>query len=829
MSTRTHIRQLRPYTYKGKQEVRDVAYKNLVCRDINYLFSEEAYAKLTKQIDERDGYNLFYTMCDIESREMTTKDGKKYINKRAFIKQSVIPFDIDHILQEQREDYLPVVSTALGIPLTDMIVVYSGNGIQFIVKSAEEWSDANYFLTHKKSYLATCTRIANALQASALIGDVDTSVWSTGRLMRLPGTLNRKPVTDPFGTGATCTFAELTPYREMKGAGLQLELDTILSKDSTPTTQEYLAPDAAYIRTECLFMKSCLDGTLDVHEPQAYAFLGIAAFLDDGDVTAWEGLNSFSSPTIDRMDKAAKLEQARDKTPPRTCQDISMRWEGCEKCPHFGKVKVPLQLRSANFAMDAARNGELSKSPKEMEVVVYTLSILGIEFDEKLGKVHWETSDLIKEGAEAKETQKDIFKWNGKYWEKVTPAFLQRIREIIGKVYRFEATKNKVDAAYDTLLKYIPYNPRSTSILSPQYNRANFNNGTVHYTDERKLEFRSHNRSDFMNYVLPGDYTTDTAESNSMFETFLQYQYSSDTDKDEKIRCLAQMFGACLLHAYPRIFFLTGVKGAGKSSIIGLLSRLIGEENISHVPLSGSGFAYSNMVGKHINIVAELDSRTPMEESILKQIEDRAPITIDRKYQTAKVVPLPAIHIFACNTLPPNFEKSGALVRRISLVYFGKSLTEGEESLPPELRKTTKRWDDLCWAHNPQGILNFAIKGMHDLLESCHGHYSVPASGLEFIQEWQVSNDDIHAFIEDIKDGSLADTIVESPEDKISRKEIFQAFCDWVKNKPEYTTGKHIMANSKFFTTLREKGYKEYRHNTKGRFVIGFKLVGTSY
>ena len=111
---------------------------------------------------------------------------------RSFSHQTVIPIDIDHVPEEQLTKVTECVSECLKIPVTSMVVVFSGHGVQFLIKSPFVIDDVAYFKNMRAYYKNMAAFIQSHLKRNNLCGEVDTAVWSPSRLMRLPMTINRK-------------------------------------------------------------------------------------------------------------------------------------------------------------------------------------------------------------------------------------------------------------------------------------------------------------------------------------------------------------------------------------------------------------------------------------------------------------------------------------------------------------------------------------------------------------------------------------------------------------------------------------------------------------
>jgi len=174
-----------------------------------------------------------------------------------------------------------------------------------------------------------------------------------------------------------------------------------------------------------------------------------------------------------------------------------------------------------------------------------------------------------------------------------------------------------------------------------------------------------------------------------------------------------------------------------------------------------------------VNLVTDIDFVKPISDAVIKQIEDRVPIMINRKNKLAIRAPFPAVHVFGANDLPPTLERgSMAHTRRWTFItcnYFHKDQAEYDKH----------RIDKILEA-GMQGIINFAIGGLKDLL-STQGHFFVPESGVEKMRKWQVKNDPIQSFFEAIKTEEFTDLTMD-PAGKCYTNVFWECFVAWYQD-----------------------------------------------
>ena len=277
------------------------------------------------------------------------------------------------------------------------------------------------------------------------------------------------------------------------------------------------------------------------------------------------------------------------------------------------------------------------------------------------------------------------------------------------------------------------------------------------------------------------------------------------------------MYGAMICPAFPRFFLLHGPGGSGKTTLIIPASRLVDNSNISNVePHEFKGFLMESMLGKLVNIVTDIDTRHAIDDANIKKVEDRVLMRIDRKFKSPIRAPLPAVHLFGANKLPPNLDgASGAHTRRWTLIECSKFKATGQYN---------KNFANDIFDVSPSGVLSFALEGLDRLLQS-GGHYTSPTSGVEEMKQWQTMNDPLQQWLDDIQNNEFisdgSDTPLFASEDaRIERARAWKNYKCWVdENAPNSRIG----GKFEFYSKLRKKGIAE-KTIMGVRYFSGFKV-----
>jgi hypothetical protein len=405
----------------------------------------------------------------------------------------------------------------------------------------------------------------------------------------------------------------------------------------------------------------------------------------------------------------------------------------------------------------------------------------------------------------------DLFIFTGTHWRHVDRDGQNVLLRQIQHLYSGEASINKMEAIFKLFLTIVPGAP--VDMFLPRFTTANFLDGTLHAVRgadyKYVLEFRPHRREDYVTSVIPLEYRKAAAGArNQEFEEMLDRVFEDTDDGRQRRLALRQLYGACLMPLYPRLFLLhSSVGGTGKSSVIIPAMRLVAQENWCSVePHEFTGFLMESMVGKLINVVTDISLNQAIDDGMLKKIEDRIPVRIDRKFQTPVYAPLPAVHIFGANGIPRTLEGgSGAHTRRWTFIEFQKYRAQGTA-----FRKDFANW---VFEQEPHGVLAFALSGLQDLVAS-DGHFLTPDSGKERMAEWQRDNDPIGSFIHDAGRGELDQNskLMVLPEAQIRTSDLYEVFKVW-----STTVGYRAppMNRMRFHAAVRDKGFKT--KTVKGR------------
>jgi P4 family phage/plasmid primase-like protien len=208
-------------------------------------------------------------------------------------------------------------------------------------------------------------------------------------------------------------------------------------------------------------------------------------------------------------------------------------------------------------------------------------------------------------------------------------------------------------------------------------------------------------------------------------------------------------------------FMLLGHGENGKSKFLQLLSRFIGEENVSTVALhkvEDDRFAAADLYGRLANIYADLDGRALRSTSSFKAITGGDRMRAERKFRPAfDFVPFARL-VFSANEAPPSPDASYAFFRRwVILPCYRK---------PPKIDRDLL--DKLTTPAELSGLLNRALDGLARVRE--HGFATTEATR-SASRRFRVDVDAIAGFIDE--------SCAFDSSARTGRSALFEAYRRW--------------------------------------------------
>jgi len=651
-------------------------------------------------IPEKERWNLFYTVSNCNKE------------KRDFLSCSVIPFDIDGCKEAQLDSITSVVCSVLKVDHTKVGVVHSGNGLHVLVAIKKAITKKEDFRKLRPHYKELCHKINEQLKKAGLEGSADPSVFDPRRILRLPGTINRKPGKEEKIASLVCTLGEAQDWHLEDASGLPA-----VGKDEQVDKQrmnKFPRTEPAAVMEECLFLKQALEEAGKLNEPQWYAALSITARLEGGDKSAKEWSHEISKghPGYSEEETDHKIEQALEASGPRTCESIGNIWEGCKECKHKGKITSPILIRSANSIATEFTGFHIHPiSGRGKPIPVY--EDLRKYFEREAPYIGLDNSGIVHA-------------WNGRAY---TPYGNLFIEEYAQKNFVPHATGSMV-REFRTLVQRTNLRPMAWW-QSTVKRKINFQNG---YLDIDTMDFRPHTQEIGFRYVLPYDYSPQAKAP--VFSKMLR----SITGGDEGLqRVLLEFMGYALSSDdcwAQKALVLVGEGANGKSTLIKVLNELGGKGNYSCLTMDGINASEYNrqmLDGKLFNISEETPTKSMMNNSLFKSLTTGGEIQVRSPYKEPYFLENTAKLVFTCNELPDSQDNSFGYYRRLIIVPFSQKFTKDSPGFDPHISQ--KLMGEL------PGVFNMAMEGYKRLVAQQGFTDSKAVS--ETLEKYTVENDTV--------------------------------------------------------------------------------------
>jgi len=305
---------------------------------------------------------------------------------------------------------------------------------------------------------------------------------------------------------------------------------------------------------------------------------------------------------------------------------------------------------------------------------------------------------------------------------------------------------------------------RSTYINRENLNKdlwtLNLENGLFNI---KTFEFTPHVPDLLTTIRIPVEY--DSTATCPRIEKFI-----SEIVYPEHILLIKEMIGYCLYHdyTYQNWFLLHGEGENGKSKLLSLIGKFLGEKNISSIGLQdlNQRFAPVNLYAKSANVVADLSDADLKRTARLKQLTGGDLITAEPKFKDAFTYYNFAKLIYSCNKVPLTEDKSRAFFRRVIFVPFPNTFVIGKNADEHIMDKLTTK-EELS------GLLNVAIDGLKQI--TGNGGFTGYLTPEENEELYERASNPVYAFFYDCCEVDIEKYAV--------KMELYDAFCEYCKEK----------------------------------------------
>jgi P4 family phage/plasmid primase-like protien len=323
--------------------------------------------------------------------------------------------------------------------------------------------------------------------------------------------------------------------------------------------------------------------------------------------------------------------------------------------------------------------------------------------------------------------------------------------------------------------------------------------------------------------------------NSSKIMNFL-HQIMNDEDVELFLRYLAY----CLVreYRYNHWLILNGTGQNGKSILIQLIERFLGEANVSGETLDRllhERFAVAQLYQKLVNVDADVSAQVVLDNTgIIKKLTGNDLHAAEIKYRKPWPFRNYAKLIFSCNKIPETEDLTDAFFRRLIIINFTHQFW-GEKDDPHII-------DKLCTEEEFSMLFNELLGRLPDVINN--GVRKVTEEVLdENYTKFMRSSDSVRIFVKE-----AIERVIENPtpKDNIIRHELYDHYLDYCRDNsitPESDTAvKEKLQNDHGFQLkktkvnqvqgyywigIRKKDWKEYRKDLEESSITN--LVGQRY
>ena len=258
-------------------------------------------------------------------------------------------------------------------------------------------------------------------------------------------------------------------------------------------------------------------------------------------------------------------------------------------------------------------------------------------------------------------------------------------------------------------------------------------------------------------------------------------KFISDVVTEKYKKTVIQMLAYCLTPGYRhnQAFMFVGDGHNGKSTLLNLVTRFLGEENVSHIPLQQLAsdqhkFVRIHLMGKLANIYADIPKISLSETGYFKVLTGDDRITADRKFKKQIEFWNRAKLIFSANELPPVTDNTYAFWRRWLLIRCPNKF-EGDKKDPDIFKKITDEKE-------LSGLLNLVLAE----------YWNVYEKGVEYpekenlAEEWKRRSNTVYAFVQD--------RLVKDPEAFVPKDLLYSEYINYCEENQLAAVSKKVFS-----------------------------------
>lgn len=284
---------------------------------------------------------------------------------------------------------------------------------------------------------------------------------------------------------------------------------------------------------------------------------------------------------------------------------------------------------------------------------------------------------------------------------------------------------------------------------------------------------------------IPHEYDPESPIRGELVQSWLRFICNDPED----VEMLLQYSGLCLTRdtRQQKFLILNGEGGTGKSTVIRMIDRMIGEENISNISLNQltQRFFSYGLMGKLLNSCADLELDALSDVSTLKKVLGEDTLSGEAKGKDAVSFKSYAKLIFSTNELPiVKAERTNGFYRRLLILTMDRV---------PE-KKETDFFDRL--AAEIGDFIRLSVEALERMYQTKQIMES--RNSIEAVKRMRCDSDTVEAF--------LNEKIVRIPDGKIKKLDLYRDYENYCENMERQS-----LTKQNFYRSMKTKGFGEIK------------------
>lgn len=260
--------------------------------------------------------------------------------------------------------------------------------------------------------------------------------------------------------------------------------------------------------------------------------------------------------------------------------------------------------------------------------------------------------------------------------------------------------------------------------------------------DSKKMELMPFSDKYFIPNKIDAFYDPEAYDEN--VDKVLDKITSDRGKKRPEIRkLLLEMIGYLLVPTarYQKAFILYGSGANGKSTLVEMIEKLLGTNNVSYLSLTdlSDKFKLSSITNKMANLGDDISNEPIKDSGTFKKLVTGDMMEVEKKFQDPYPLYNYAKLVFATNDLPELNDTTPGMIRRLTVIPFDARFTSDDPDYDPFII------DKLTTPKALSYLLNLALEGLNRLYKN--KGFSEPQDVTDVIDGYEEEHNNLIPFL----------------------------------------------------------------------------------